>query len=198
MLSKLEISKKFARRARGKRVFFLKVRVTRLVDGEGGEVASKQRRGGRRVASKGGWKVGRKEKAIVWKGTEIERGRGAVGSRAAGSERERERERAGEGSRIDSAARVELRLCFGGRTTPLCTLLSLYVCAVSTLLCPKVCLFAAPHSPFSATFLCVHAELRARYPSPRRVYTYTYTRACGERATKVRIIGAKRGRNLEF
>ena len=32
--------------------------MTRLVDGEGGEVASKQRRGGRRVASKDGWKKG--------------------------------------------------------------------------------------------------------------------------------------------
>lgn len=127
---------------------------------------------GRKTCSKDGWKVEERRRRSFEKGRR-QRSREKEERLALGPQGARERERV-QGKARGSIQPLESSWDYAsaGRTTPLCTLLSLYVCAVSTLLCPKVCLFAAPHSLFSATFLCVHAELRARYPSPRRVYTH--------------------------
>lgn len=143
--------------------------------------------------------VGRREKAIVRKGTEIERGergRGMVGSRAAGSKRERLC-RGRLADRFSRSSRVETMLQsrpYYSSVYPL----SPYVCyAVSALLCPKVVLLVAPLSlslsVFSATFLCVHIEVRARYPLPRRVYTHVR-----RKSNESKDYWGQTERNLEF
>lgn len=133
----------------------------------------------------------RREKAIVRKGTEIERGergRGMVGSRAARSKRERLC-RGRLADRFSRSSRVETMLQsrpYYSSVYPL----SPYVCyAVSALLCPKVVLLVAPLS-LSLCFRlrsCVYTSRYVRDIHSRDVCTHT----CGERATKVRIIGAK-------
>ena len=60
---------------------------------------------------------------------------------------------AGEGSRIDSAARVELRLCFGA---VLCCVASLRMRRISS--CPKLSLSLSSLSLLSAR-LCVSASV---------------------------------------
>ena len=85
---------------------------------------------------------------------------------------------AGEGSRIDSAARVELRLCFGA---VLCCVASLRMRRISS--CPKLSLslslslslrslfsLRACVFPLPCTFLC-NSVLRARYHTEACVHT---------------------------
>lgn len=95
-----------------------------------------------------------------------------VGSRAVG--------RACKGRpRIDSAARVELRLCFGA---VLCCVASLRMRRISS--CPK--------SSLSLVRLCVFPVPCTSLYNSGYVYDTTPTcvyHTCGERATKVRIIG---------
>ena len=95
-----------------------------------------------------------------------------VGSRAVG--------RACKGRpRIDSAARVELRLCFGA---VLCCVAYSTVCAVSPLV----------QSRLSLRCVCVFPVPCTSLYNSGYVYDTTPTcvyHTCGERATKVRIIG---------
>lgn len=128
------------------------------------------RKEGRRIEEVEGWmKRGRVTGRGVYRGVG---GRGWFWGR---------RERAGEGSRIDSAARVELRLCFGA--VP-CYVPSLRMRRISSLAQSR--LFASP---------CACVSVCLRLCAPYCVYTIDYVRDITPR-TCVHTRAAKEQRKL--